>query len=199
MNTIIKEIMGSTLRRYFIIALVASLAVTGGMFAYAYSTTNITLAVDDALADFADIVPNSGGGPATIEAFGSYRGTIPPGYIFDVTPDTDYNGDLGVIVYLDNIDQIGYKYSMFMVRVNLVDPADDGSMDKDALGNGAGDRVLSLNKGVVSFVSDNLVAGTTYNIMIKGGVYRTYPWSFLTGSGGSYDPSFTAEVLQAGL
>ena len=69
----------------------------------------------------------------------------------------------------------------------------------DSLGNGAGDRVLSLNKGVVSFVSDNLTAGTSYHIMIKGGVYRTYPWSYLTGIGGSYDPSFTAEVLQVGL
>ncbi len=197
MKSIVSGILGNTLRRYLVIALAATFAVTSGMFAYAFTTTNITLDVDDAGVDFATIVPNAGGGPA-FTTFGSYRGAIPAAHIFDVETDTDYLGDLGVIVYLDNIDQIGYKYSMFMVRVNLVETG-GGSMHTDALGNGAGDRILSLNKGVVSFVSDNLTPATTYYITIKGGVYRTYPWSFLTGAGGSYDPSFTAEVLQAGL
>ena len=197
MKSIVSGILGNTLRRYLVIALAATFAVTSGMFAYAFTTTNITLVAGDATVDFAGIVPSSGGGP-TFTTFGSYRGAIPPAHIFDVTPDTGYTGDLGVIVYLDNIDQIGYKYSMFMVRVNLVETG-GGSMHKDSLGNGAGDRILSLNKGVVSFISDNLTPGTTYYITIKGGVYRTYPWSFLNGSSGSYDPSFTAEVLQAGL
>ncbi len=197
MNNIVSGIMGNTLRRYLVIALVATLAVTSGMFAYAFTTSNVTLVAGDATVDFASIAPSSGGGP-TFTTFGSYRGAIPAAHIFDVTTDTDYNGDLGVIVYLDNIDQIGYKYSMFMVRVNLVETG-GGSMHKDSLDNGAGDRILSLNKGVVSFVSDNLSPATTYYITIKGGVYRTYPWSFLNGSSGSYAPSFTAEVLQAGL
>jgi hypothetical protein len=81
-----------------------------------------------------------------------------------------------------------------MVKLNLVQPSDNGSMDKDGF-----DRVLSLNNGVVSFLSDNLTGGSTYHIMVKGGVYRTYPWSYLNGLGGSWDPSFTAEVVQAGL
>ncbi len=198
MKNIVGGIMGNTLRRYLIVALVASLAVTGGMFAYAYTTTNVQMNVTPATTDFASITGNASAAP-TFSAFGSYRGAIPAGYLFNVTPDGSYTGDLGVNVYLDNIDQIGYKYAMLMVRVNLVNYSDNGSMDKDALGNGAGDRVLSLNSGVVSFVSDNMVAGTTYHIMVKGGVYRTYPWSFLSGIGGSYVPSFTAEVLQVGL
>jgi hypothetical protein len=35
--------------------------------------------------------------------------------------------------------------------------------------------------------------------MVKGGVYKTFPWSYLNGIGGTWNPSFTAEVLQAGL
>ncbi|MEE9365260.1 MAG: hypothetical protein V3W44_01105 [Dehalococcoidales bacterium] len=198
MNSIVSGILGNTLRRYLVIALAASLAVTGGMFAYAYTTTNVSMTVTGATQDFAALTGNSTGAP-TFTAFGTYRGAIPAGYIFDVTPDSNYGGDVGVNVYLDNADQIGYKYSMFLLRLNLVDYSDNGSMDKDALGNGAGDRVLTMNNGVVSFVSDNMVAGTTYHIMIKGGVYRTYPWSFLDGIGGSWNPSFTAEVFQAGL
>ena len=37
MKNIVGGIMGNTLRRYLIVALVASLAITGGMFAYAYT------------------------------------------------------------------------------------------------------------------------------------------------------------------
>jgi len=185
--------MGNKLRRYFIVALVASLAVTGGMFAYAYTTSSVSMTVTGASADFASITGNTTGAP-TFTAFGSYRGAIPAGYIFDVTPDGSYSGDIGINVYLDNIDQIGYKYSLFMVKLNLVNASDNGTMDKDGV-----DRVLSLNNGMVSFISDNLTPGTTYHIMVKGGVYRTYPWSYLTGIGGSWNPSFTAEVVQAGL
>jgi len=193
MNKIVSGIMGNTLRRYLIIALVASLAVTGGMFAYAYTTSTVSMTVSGASADFADITGNTTGAP-TFSAFGSYRGAIPAGYIFDVTPDTNYTGDVGINVYLDNIDQIGYKYGLFMVKLNLVQYSDNGSMDKDGI-----DKVLSLNNGVVSFISDNMTGGTTYHIAVKGGVYRTYCWSYLTGIGGDWNPSFTAEVLQAGL
>ncbi len=193
MKNIVGGIMGNTLRRYLIVALVASLAITGGMFAYAYTTSTVSMTVTGASADFASITGNTSGAP-TFTAFGSYRGAIPAGYIFDVVPDTNYTGDVSINVYLDNIDQIGYKYGLFMVKLGLVENSTNGSMDKDGI-----DKVLSLNNGEVCFMSDNLTGGTTYHIMIKGGVYRTYPWSYLTGIGGSWNPSFTAEVLQAGL
>ena len=194
MNNIVSGIMGNTLRRYLIVALMASLAVTGGMFAYAYTTSSVEMDATGASADFADITGNATGAP-TFSAFGSYRGAIPAGYIFDVVPDTNYTGDVAINVYLDNIDQIGYKYGTFMVKLNLVDPLSaNGTMDKDGF-----DRVLSMNNGVVSFLSDNLTGGSSYHIMVKGGVYRTYPWSYLNGISGSWDPSFTAEVVQVGL
>ncbi len=192
MNRMVSGILGNTLRRYLIFALAASLAVTGGMFAYAYTTSSVSITATGASADFASISGNTTDAP-TFNAFGSYRGAIPAGYIFDVTPDNNYNGDVGINVYLDNIDQIGYKYAMFMVKLSLVQVSDNGCMDKDGF-----DKVLSLNNGVVSFLSDNLTGGTLYKIMVKGGVYKTYPWSYLSGSGGTWNPSFTAEVLQAG-
>lgn len=193
MKNIVGGIMGNTLRRYLIIALVASLAVTSGMFAYAYTTSTVSMTASATSSDYASITGNTTGAPS-FTTFGSYRGAIPAGYLFDVTPAAGYNGDVGVNVYLDNLDQIGYKYGMFMVKLGLVDYSTNGSMDKDGI-----DKVLSMNNGMVSFISDNLTAGTTYHIMVKGGVYKTYPWSYLNGIGGSWNPSFTAEVLQAGL
>jgi hypothetical protein len=194
MKNIVGGIMGNTLRRYLIVALVASMAITGGMFAYAYTTSSVSMTASGTTTDFASISGCTTGAPS-FNTFGSYRGAIPAGYLFDVTPTAGYTGDLGVNVYLDNIDQIGYKYGLFMIKLGLVENSTNGSMDKDGIS-----KVLSLNNGAVSFISDNLTPGTTYNILVKGGVFRTYPHSYLSsGIGGSFNPSFTAEVLQAGM
>jgi hypothetical protein len=127
--------------------------------------------------------------------FGSYRGKIDAGNLFNVTPDTDYTGDIGLNVYLDNIDQLGYKYSMFLVRVQLVN-AGGQYMDVEGL-----DKPLSINNGMVSFTSENMTGGTTYYIKVSGGIHRAFPYAYLSsgGSSGSFAPSFTAEVVQAGL
>lgn len=194
MNSIISGILGNTLRRYLVIALVVSLAVTGGLFAYAYTTSSTSFAVSGTDFDFGDITANTTDIP-TYSTFGSYRGAIPAGYIFNVSKESGYMGDIGINVYLNNIDEIGYKYGMFMVRLNLVQYSDNASVDVEGF-----DKILSLRNGVVSFTSAaNMTDGTTYHILCKGGVYRTFPWSYLTGAGGSWIPSFTAEVVQAGL
>lgn len=198
MNNIVSGIMGNTLRRYLIIALMASLAVTGGMFAYAYTISSSQLSVSPQSTDFCSI-----SGCMTVpeyNTFGSYRGKIDAGYLFEFTPDTNYQGDIGINVYLDNIDQIGYKYGMFFMKLDIVDESSaNATISEDGV-----ERIVSLSNGVASFISTNSVnftAGTTYQVRTSGGVYRTYPWSYLSGisSSGSWIPSFTAEVVQAGL
>ena len=196
MNNIVSGILGNTLRRYLVIALAVSLAVTGGMFAYAYTTTTQVFGVTETVTDFGNVTANTTDAPS-ISPFGSYRGAIPAGNLFNVSREVGYTGDVQINVYLDNIDQIGYKYGMFMVKVNLVEWPGGGSVDVDGI-----DKVLSLRKGSASFISaSNMTAGESYHIRVKGGVYRTFPNTFLTGGGsiGSWIPSFTAEVVQAGL
>lgn len=196
MSELVKGAGKSKLRLYFGTALLAALAVTGGLFAYAYTIASTSLSATGASADFGSIVASTANTVPSYSAFGTYRGSIGTGNLFDVTPDTAYNGDMGINVYLDNIDQIGYKYGMFMVKLRLVNSANQ-SMDVDGI-----DKPLSLHNGVVSFTSENMTGGTTYYIQCTGGVYRTFPWAYLNGltsSLGSYTPSLTAEILQAGL
>ncbi len=197
MNNIVSGILGNTLRRYLVIALAASLVVTGGMFAYAYTTSSTSFSVSGTDFDFGNITANTTDIP-TYSTFGSYRGAIPAGNLFNVSKEVGYTGDIQINVYLDNIDEIGYKYGMFLVRVNLMEwpiVTGAGSVDVEGI-----DKVLSMRNGVVSFTSAaNMTDGTTYHILVKGGVYRTFPYSFLTGAGGLWTPSFTAEVVQAGL
>jgi hypothetical protein len=190
MSAVIKGTGGATLRRYFITALLLALAVTGGLFAYAYTSETTTLGAVSISSDFAAVSVNN-----TVPSFnvlGSFRGIILPGHLFAITP-SDYSGDLEANVYLDNIDQLSSKYGMLLMRIEFVN-AGDTPVDVEGIA-----KPLSLQNGVVSFTASSLTANTTYYIQTTGGVYRTFPWAYLTGSGGSYIPSITCEVVQAGL
>ena len=191
MSEVIKGAGKSKLRQYFVTALMLTLAITGGLFAYAYTTRTTALSVTDAASDFASVTVNNTVGSFSI--FGSYRGRIPQGNLFAVTPAANYPGDLEVSVYLDNIDQLSYKYGLLLMRIRFVDSG-NGTVDVDGI-----QKPLSLNNGVVSFTATGLTANTTYYIQTTGGVYRAFPWAYINTSGGTYAPSITADVVQAGL
>ncbi|HEY83180.1 MAG TPA: hypothetical protein G4O01_07855 [Dehalococcoidia bacterium] len=190
MSAVIQGAGKSHLARYLVTALLVTLAITGGMFAYAYTTATTSLSVSSGAADFASITANNTVPSYTI--FGTYRGSIGAGKLFDVTPTSGYTGDLQINVYLANADQLSKNYGMFLLRVKLVDSSDQ-YVDVDGL-----EKVLTLENGVVSFVSSNMTAGTTYYIKTSGGVYRAFPWAYLTNQT-IYSPQITAEVRQVGL
>ena len=190
MNSVIQGAGKSMLKRYLVTALMLALAVTGGTFAYAYTSATTSLTVSDASVDFAEIsanmtVPN-------YNLFGSYRGGIQAGNLFNVTPSSGYPGDIEVSVYLSNIDQLSTTYGLFLLRVEFVDENGD-PMDVEGI-----TKSLSLNNGVVNFAADNLTAGTMYYIKTTDGVYRTFPWAYLNGKN-QYAPQLYAEVGQVGM
>lgn len=190
MEAVIQGTGKSLLRRYLVTALLLALAVTGGTFAYAYTSAATSLTVTDASTDFAEISDNMT--VPTYNVFGSYRGRIQAGNLFNVTPSSGYPGDLEVSVYLSNIDQLSTTYGLFLLRVQFVNE-NGNPMDVEGI-----TKCLSLSNGVVSFTADNLTAGTEYYIKTTGGVYRTFPWSYLTNQT-QYAPDLYAEVGQAGL
>lgn len=188
---IFQGILTSTLGRFMVIGLTLSLTVTGGLFAYAYTSDTGSINITTGGADFADVTDN-----VTVTAwkvFGSYRGTIGSGTLFNVTPTTDYPGDMEVNVYLSNMDDLGKTYGMFLMRITLVDSGDN-PIDKEGIA-----KPLTLQNGVVSFITESggFTAGTTYFIKTTGGVYRAYAWAYLQGKA-LYGPTFHAEVIQAG-
>jgi len=195
MKNIISGILGNTLRRYLIMALAGTLAVTSGMFAYAYTTTSTNLSVTGASSSFADVTANMT--VPSFTAFGSYRGAISAGNLFNITPAASYPGDLEINVYLNNIDDLSYKYGMILMNIKIADNAGN-FLDAEGI-----TKPLTLQNGVVSFVStsSNFTAGTDFYVQVDGGVYRAFPWAYLSGvtGSGSWAPSITCEVLQAGL
>ncbi len=177
----------------FVSALLLALAISGGLFAYTGTTTSVSIGVTAATSDFANVTSNLSGS-VTYQPFGRYRGNIPAGNLFDVTPAADYNGDLEVTVYLANPDELTQNYRFWLMRIDL----QNGSGTRvDAQGES---QVLSLDNGRASFYwpSSNYTAGTPYYIESAGGSYIGLPW---VGSGWSdtFDPLLFVEVTQAGL
>jgi hypothetical protein len=178
----------------FVTALMLALAITGGLFAYTWTTASATLSVTPATSDFASVAANTTGiANVTWQPFGRYRGTIPAGNLFDVTPTTGYNGDLEVTVYLANPDELSSNYRAWLLRLQLI----DGSNPVDAQ---MGTQVLSLNNAEASFYwpSANYTPGTTYYVRCTGGSYVGLPWVG-TGWPSTYDPLLFVQVTQAGL
>ena len=178
----------------FVTALLLALAITGGLFAYTWTTATATLTVTAATSDFASVTANGTGIAAiTWQPFGRYRGTIPAGTLFNVTPATGYNGDLEVTVYLANPDELSENYRAWIMRLQLT----DGTDPVDAQD---GTQVLSMDNGQASFYwpSANYTPGTTYFVEATGGSYVGLPW---VGSGwaSTYDPVLFVQVTQAGL
>jgi len=188
MNGVVKAMAKNKLTTWFVIALTATLVVTGGMFAYAYTTTQTTITAGSGGNDYADVTASAGFPGYTI--FGSYRGALPSGYLFDIDPAAGYPGDLAVNVYLDNIDELGKNYMLWAMRIELVNSS-NVSVEVEGI-----TKILSLNNGVVSFTSANMTPGSTYYVRSDGGVYKAHPWAYVTGYG-TIDPSLTCEVLQA--
>ncbi|MFC1903269.1 hypothetical protein ACFLW9_00060 [Chloroflexota bacterium] len=192
MNKLVHSIFGSKIKGFLVTALMLSLVVTGGLFAYAYTIDTTSLTVGSGGADFAAIADNNTYASPAWTVFGSYRGNIPSGTLFNVTPTANYTGDFEVNVYLSNLDNMSKTYGMFLMRMVLVDSG-DSEVDVEGI-----EKPLTLQNGVVSFVAENLTGGQTYFIKSTGGVFRAFPWAYLTGKT-IYGPTFHAEVTQAGL
>ena len=100
-------------------ALLLALALTAGVFAYTYTTASATIsAIAD--EDYAAVEPEE-----TLEystrVFGHYRGDIPSGKLFKITPDADYTGDLNVKVYLVNADELTLAYKHLNMKFEILD------------------------------------------------------------------------------
>ncbi|MDI6814899.1 MAG: hypothetical protein QMC90_02290, partial [Dehalococcoidales bacterium] len=100
-------------------ALMGALALTGGMFAYTYTTASATISAV-AKSDFAKVEPYETL-EFTTKVFGHYRGNIPSGRLFKITPDADYTGDLSAKVYLTNADELGLAYKHLNMKFELLD------------------------------------------------------------------------------
>ena len=174
------------MKKILLIALVVLVVVTGGMFAYTFTTATATIGVTAPTSDFANITAGSSITAPTV--FGKFTGTWPSSTIFDITPTANYTGDLVVTVYMVNTGQLVRQYQHVNMTLEFQDSTN--SMVDEQLTA----QVLNLQNGQVMFTWENNTGTSPYKIALTGGGYRLHPFKSLTG--GSYQPQIWCEVTQ---
>jgi hypothetical protein len=173
-------------KKFLIIALIALLAVTGGMFAYTFTTATATIGVVAPTSDFAQITGNTSFTAPTV--FGKFTGTWPTGKLFTITPNASYTGDLVISVYMVNTGELVRQYQHLNMSLQFIDntgaPADEQGIT----------QVLSLQNAQVLFTWTSGNGTSPFAVKLVGGGYRLHPFKTLTG--GSYQPQVWCEVTQ---
>jgi len=168
-----------------LIALIALIAVGGSMFAYTYTTATASIGVTAVESDFATVTANTTSAP---QVFGRVAGTWPSGTLFDITPDTQYTGDLVIKVYLVNAGALLRHYHHANLLLEFMDSANATANEQGSF------QLLNLENAEVEFAWENGTGAPPYKVAITGGSYRLHQWKSLTG--GSVQPQLWCEVVQ---
>ena len=172
-------------------ALLLALVITGGIFAYTYTTNTVTIALTSGAADFANVAANTSDLP-TWTTHGSFAGAISgPKPIFDIdTATSNYTGDLVVSVAIANADQLVSDYRVLFLKLDIIDSSDN-VVDINLSGgvDGSDFAMLTLANGWV----DMFISGSAdvFTVRLKSGFYITLPWAQASGY---EDPVLYCEV-----
>jgi len=173
-------------KKILLISVVALLVVTGGMFAYTFTTATATIGVTAPTSDFADIT--AGGSITAPTVFGKFTGTWPSSTLFDITPDASYTGDLVITVYMVNAGELIRQYQHVNMSVEFQDSTNSTADEQGTI------QVLNLQNAEALFTWSNGTGTGPYKVVLTGGGYRLHPFKTLTG--GSYQPQIWCEVTQ---
>ena len=174
------------MKKILLISLVALLVVTGGMFAYTFTTATATIGVTAPASDFANVT--AGGSITAPTVFGKFTGTWPSSTLFDVTPTENYTGDLVITVYLINTGQLIRQYHHVNMTLEFQDSTDTMFDEQGEI------QVLNMQNAEVLFTWENGTGTSPYKVVLTGGGYRLHPFKTLTG--GSYQPQIWCEITQ---
>lgn len=171
-------------------ALLLTLAITGGLFAYTQTTSSAQITVTSGGGNFAT-VDNASLDTISFTVFGRAKGSIDAGTLFTITTPDEAGPDIEVNVYLSNADELSKVYGNFLLRLKLVD-----GLGAYADIDGA-DKPLTLNNGVVSFILQDYTVSTSYYVECAGGTFRAFDWDYVSGN--VTDAEIFCEAIQVGL
>ena len=173
------------MKRFLLIALIALVVVTGGTFAYTFTTATATIGVTAPTSDFATVTSDNATAPTV---FGKFTGTWPSGTLFTITPDPGYQGDLVVKVYIVNAGQLIRYYQHCNISLELLGSTNAIADEQGII------QVLNIENAEAMFIWANGTGTGPYRVQLTGGSYRLHPWKSLTG--GSVQPQVWCEVTQ---
>jgi len=158
-----------------IATLLISLLLSSGWFAYTYTTSTTTLAVNTP-GDGANFVVVSANNTSPLSwiALGSAYGATGNGTFFDIdTTSSNYTGNLDVSIYFKNGYQLTQAYRILNLEIalynsggNLVDINGDGSA------NISDTALLTLKNGLID-MSVNQTSADIYTVWVIDGYFYT--------------------------
>ena len=165
-------------------ALLLTLVVTGGMFAYAQTSVSVEVGVTRE-ADFVSVSANTT--PTGWSVFGKYKGTIPSGDLFTITPASGYPGDLVATVYIGNGDELVNVYRVLVMRIKVVDSGATEIVSP---------QLLTLSKGEVDLAIDVSTGTAPFYVESDGGFYISHGFAGWAINAGDEDPLLYIDVTQ---
>jgi len=145
-------------KRQLIIGLVLALVVSGGLYAFAYTsataTMNITVAGDEIATAAPSAVQPDWNSILTPPESPPLLGEVPTGDLFDITPSAEYSGDLAIKVYLTNTGNLVKAYDYLNMKLYL-----EGSVEA---GDTPNYQLLTLQNGEANFTMQDItgISGT---------------------------------------
>ena len=175
-------------------ALLLTMAITGGIFAFTFTTASSTVSVTAAGSDFAAVSENVAS-PLTWTARGFFKGTIGAGNLFDIdTLASNYTGDLTATVTLANADALVEAYRVMVLKIQVYDGtgAQVDINGSDSV-TGADFALLTLNNAETNLFIQG--QATEFVVKVVSGFYVSNVWG--SGWTSTYeDPQLFAEVAQ---
>ncbi|MBA7567557.1 hypothetical protein ES708_09272 [subsurface metagenome] len=173
---------------FFIGAILLALAITGGIFAYGATTATVTLGLI-AKTDFAEVVAAS---PTVWNVWGSYKGRVPAGDLFTITPEASvpadsWTGDMSVTLTIANSQDLVEAYKMLVFEIEVWDDV------TAAIATGSTTEYLTLGKGDIDIDFEQGAPAGTYTVKIISGYYITHKGGWTDGK---EDPLIMCQVLQ---
>ena len=180
-------------------ALLISLLISGGVFAYTWTSASASIggvAKNDIAEVSVENVPDLG------DVYGHYRGEIPvdgnPVDVFKIDIEDEYTGDLQVDVYLTNVHDLSKVYKHINMKLQLVDYEGDvlhttSGHEWELLTLENGRVKLDLDKSLITSPTDNSIV----YVKLLGGGFTTHnqelmPWT----EGYALSPVMFCDVTQ---
>lgn len=150
-----------------ILALVPALTLSGGVYAYTFTTASGTINIAEPTGDIAtskatETQPDWNSILVDLSSENKTCGEVPTGNLFIITPNTAYTDDLVAKVYLTNTGNLTKAYQSLNMELYL-----EGSVEAGEMPNY---RVLSIQNGMATFKIEGDGSGNQI-LSVTGGDY----------------------------
>ena len=156
---------------YMVGALLLALAITGGIFAFGFTSASATISTSAANADFATVTANTSHLP-TWTARGMARTATGNGTLFNISTNASgYTGDFAATVSIVNVNDLVKVYRNLTLCIEVRDSSNNTvDINNDNVADSSDFTLLTLENSAVVLNIKQAAPGV-YTVMLKNGYF----------------------------